>query len=113
MRRRDFIKAIACSAIDLPLAAHAQQPAMPVIGFLHLGTADAYTSNALAVFRRGLQEAGFAEGQNVAIEYRYADNKSDRLPELAVVSRQRCAKRLREWRRDTAPPPSRAHRHTG
>jgi ABC-type uncharacterized transport system substrate-binding protein len=84
MRRRDFIKAIACSAIDLPLAAHAQQPAMPVIGYLHLGTADAYASNALAVFRRGLQETGFVEGQNVTIEYRYADNKYERLPELAA-----------------------------
>jgi putative tryptophan/tyrosine transport system substrate-binding protein len=57
---------------------------MPIIGFPHLGTADAYTSNALAVFRRGLLEMGFAEDQNVTIEYRYADNKSDQLPQLAA-----------------------------
>ena len=67
-----------------PLTARAQQAAMPIIGFPHLGTADAYTSNALAVFRRGLLEMGFAEDQNVTIEYRYADNKSDQLPQLAA-----------------------------
>jgi putative ABC transport system substrate-binding protein len=84
VRRREFISLLASAATAWPLAARAQQQGMPVIGFLHLGTADAYTSNALAVFRRGLQETGFVEGQNVAIEYRYADNKSDRLPELAA-----------------------------
>ena len=84
MRRRDFIKGIVGSAATWPLAVSAQQPVIPVIGFLHLGTADAYSNNALAVFRRGLQETGFVEGQNVTIEYRYADNKYDRLPELAA-----------------------------
>ena len=63
---------------------------MPIIGFLHIGTADAYTNAALASFRRGLQEAGYVEGQNVAIEYRFAENKGERLPELAadLVRRQ-------------------------
>jgi putative tryptophan/tyrosine transport system substrate-binding protein len=76
MRRRDFIKGIVGSATAWPCTAGAQQRAMPVIGFLHIGTADAYTNNALAVFRRGLQEMGYVEGQNVAIEYRFAENKA-------------------------------------
>jgi putative ABC transport system substrate-binding protein len=84
MRRRDFIIVITRSAALWPFTAHAQQPSVPVIGFLHLGTADAYTNNSLTVFRRGLKEMGFVEGQNVTIEYRYADNKYDRLPELAA-----------------------------
>jgi putative tryptophan/tyrosine transport system substrate-binding protein len=90
MRRRDFIKVIAGSAATRPFAAHAQQRAMPVIGFLHVGTPDAYTNNALAAFRRGLQEMDYVEGQNVVIEYRFAENKGDRLPGLAtdLVHRQ-------------------------
>jgi putative ABC transport system substrate-binding protein len=85
MRRRDFIKGIAGSAATAwSLAVQAQQPIMPVIGFLHIGTADAYTSSALAAFRRGLQQTGYVEDQNVKIEYRFADNKGDRLSALAA-----------------------------
>jgi putative tryptophan/tyrosine transport system substrate-binding protein len=90
MRRRDFIKGIAGSAATgWPLAGQAQQPA-PVIGFLHIGSADAYTNRALAAFRQGLRETGYVEGQNVTIEYRFAENKGDRLPALAadLVKRQ-------------------------
>jgi putative tryptophan/tyrosine transport system substrate-binding protein len=85
MRRRDFIKGIASSAATAwPLAAQAQQQPMPVIGFLHIGTADAYTNRALTAFRTGLKETGYVEGQNVTIEYRFAENKGDRLPALAA-----------------------------
>jgi putative ABC transport system substrate-binding protein len=82
MRRRDFIWAIG-SAAAWPLTARAQQPAIPVIGFLSSGSAVAYTPQ-LAGFRRGLDEVGYAEGRNVAIEFRWADGRYDRLPGLAA-----------------------------
>jgi putative ABC transport system substrate-binding protein len=83
MRRRDFIKGIAGSAAVWPLAAGAQQPTLPLIGFLQSASAGA-TAHMLAAFHSGLREAGYIEGQNVAIVYRYADGQYDRLPMLAA-----------------------------
>jgi putative ABC transport system substrate-binding protein len=87
--RRDLIAALG-GAAAWPLAAHAQQPATPVIGFLHPGPAllDAYALQ-LSAFRQGLGEAGFVEGRNLSIEYRWADNQYERLPALAAELVQR------------------------
>jgi len=89
MRRRDFIKATAGSVIAWPLAAGAQQPARPVIGWLGVTSAGRYTDR-VAAFREGLKEVGFIENQNVTVEYRWADDRNERLPELAaeLVARQ-------------------------
>jgi putative tryptophan/tyrosine transport system substrate-binding protein len=84
MRRRDFIKVAACSAITWPLAGRAQQPAMPVIGFLNSASPKSlFYESRVDAFRQGLAEAGYVEGQNAVIEYRWAENQIDRLQELA------------------------------
>jgi putative ABC transport system substrate-binding protein len=80
MRRRDFITLLG-GAVAWPLVARAQQPAMPVVGFLR-STTFADSGHLVAAFRLGLREAGFVEGQDCAIEYRWADNQLDRLPAL-------------------------------
>ena len=82
MRRRDFIKAIGGGAVAWPLAARAQQRS-PVIGFLGSSSPDVY-SDRLRAFRQGLKELGYVEGQNVQIEYRWAEAQNDRLAALAV-----------------------------
>jgi len=96
MRRRDFIKAIAGSAAAWPLAVRAQQPAMPVVGFLGIQSAD-QIEDQLRAFRQGLSEIGYIEGRNLAIEYQSADGQNDRYPTMAANFVRRQVSAIVPW----------------
>ena len=83
MRRRDFIAVLSSASLALPLAARAQRSAMPVIGVLHPQSPEPYAEQ-MRGFRQGLKDAGFVDGENLTIEYRWADNQIERLPTLAA-----------------------------
>ena len=91
MRRREFIRLISGTAVAWPLAAHAQQPAMPVVGLVNGGSADAAV-RFVAAFRKGLNETGYVEGQNVTVESHWLEGQYDRVPALmADLVRRRVA----------------------
>jgi putative tryptophan/tyrosine transport system substrate-binding protein len=83
MRRREFITLLGGAVVVWPLTAHTQQPVSPVIGFLDPRTPEVVAAR-LRGFRQGLKESGYVEGENVAIVYRWAEDRIDRLPALAL-----------------------------
>src|SRR5215471_6291660 len=83
IRRREFVSTLLGGAATWPLAVRAQRPVIPVIGYLHSASSAPY-AHLVGAFRQSLREAGYVEGENVAIEYRWAEGRYDRLPALAA-----------------------------
>src|SRR6516165_9160292 len=84
LRRREFVTLLGGAACAWPLAARAQQPAMPVVGYLNIGGSPESDTSRLTGLRRGLNQTGYVEGRNVVIEYRWAGNQANRLPALVA-----------------------------
>ena len=101
IERRKLLAALGGAAVACPLAARAQQPAMPVVGLLYSQSPDTF-ADLRGFFRQGLKEAGFVEGENVAIAYRWAENQTDRLPALAADLAQQRVTVLATVGNDTA-----------
>src|ERR1700730_8207634 len=88
LKRREFISLLGGAAVSWPLVSRAQQPLIPVVGFLS-GRSPAESAGVVAAFRKGLSETGYAESQNVSIDFRWAEGRFDRLPALASELIQR------------------------
>ena len=97
MRRREFVTLLGSAAVAWPLAAQAQQAVMPVIGYLNSVTPEGYPSGYLPALRQGLKESGYVESENVAIEYRWAENEPERLAALAADLVRRQVKVIVAW----------------
>jgi putative tryptophan/tyrosine transport system substrate-binding protein len=101
--RREFVSLLGGAAVVWPLAARAQQPTMPVIGFLYSQSPEGSTES-LRGFRQGLKDAGFLEGDNVTIEYSWAENQTDLLPALAAELVRRRVAVIAAMDSNSAPP---------
>jgi putative ABC transport system substrate-binding protein len=110
MRRRDLIALLGSTATAWPLVARAQQPILPVIGLLHGASQETFAAN-VAAFKQGLSQTGYIDGQNVMIEYRWANGRYDQLPVLAAdLVRRRVAVTLRVMPLQHSPPKTRPQR---